>query len=133
MEESGFSAEPSKLGSSVGDFVVDNKEYYTREFEKIQSATEIPRSWNMMAAIGGPFWGAARGMWGFFWTFMVLEILALVQIGKAPGVNSGPTNSLVSKKCSPRSSPSWTSTRPHSPKVAKTLLDIWQDLKICRR
>ena len=82
MEESGFSAEPSKLGSSVGDFVVDNKEYYTREFEKIQSATEFPRSWNMMAAIGGPFWGAARGLWGFFWTFMVLEILALVQIGK---------------------------------------------------
>ena len=82
MEESGFSAGPSKLGSSVGDFVVDNKDYYTREFEKIQSATEIPRSWNMMAAIGGPFWGAARGLWGFFWTFMVLEILALVQIGK---------------------------------------------------
>jgi glycine betaine/proline transport system permease protein len=82
MEESGFSAEPSKLGSSIGDFVVDNKEYYTHEFEKIQSATKIPRSWNMMAAIGGPFWGAARGMWGFFWTFMVLEILALVQIGK---------------------------------------------------
>ncbi|MFT5218696.1 MAG: glycine betaine/proline transport system permease protein [Planctomycetota bacterium] len=82
MEESGFSAEPSKLGSSVDDFVIDNKAYYTHEFEKIQSATKIPRSWNLMAAIGGPFWGAARGLWGFFWTFMVLEILALVQIGK---------------------------------------------------
>ena len=35
-----------------------------------------------MAALVGPFWGAARGLWGYFWTFMVLEILALVQIGK---------------------------------------------------
>ena len=82
MQESGFSAEPSKLGSSVGEFVGENKEYYTREFEKIQSATELPRSWNTMAAVFGPFWGAARGLWGFFWTFLVLEIIAWVQIGK---------------------------------------------------
>ena len=59
MQETGFSAEPSKLGSSVGEFVVENKDYYTREFNKIQSATEFPRSWNMMAAIAGPFWSAA--------------------------------------------------------------------------
>ncbi|MFT7671703.1 MAG: glycine betaine/proline transport system permease protein [Gammaproteobacteria bacterium] len=82
MQESGFSAEPAKLGSSIDDFVVENTEYYRREFEKIQSATKIPRSWNIWAAIGGPFWGAARGLWGGFWTFLVLEILALVQIGK---------------------------------------------------
>jgi len=82
MEESGFSAEPNKLGSSVSDFVGPNSEYYVREFDKIQSATEFPKSWNTMAAIVGPFWGAARGLWGHFWTFMVLETLALVQIGK---------------------------------------------------
>ena len=35
-----------------------------------------------MAALAGPFWGAARGLWGFFWTFLVLEVLALVQIGR---------------------------------------------------
>ncbi len=82
MQESGFSAEPKQLTSSVGDFVGANSDYYSREFEKIQSATEFPKSWNMMAAIAGPFWGAARGLWGFFWTFLVLEILAFVQIGK---------------------------------------------------
>jgi len=82
MNDTGFSAEPSILSSSVGDFVGPNSEYYIREFEKIQSATEFPRSWNMMAAVAGPFWGAARGLWGYFWSFMVLEILALVQIGK---------------------------------------------------
>jgi glycine betaine/proline transport system permease protein len=102
MEESGFSAEPSKLGSTVGDFVVDNQEYYTREFDKIQSATEIPRSWNMMAAIGGPFWGAARGLWGFFWTFMVLEILALVQIGKGAWGDLGAAQMARIEKMTPK-------------------------------
>ncbi len=82
MQESGFSADANHLSSSVGDFVVENTEYYSREFEKIQSATEFPKSWNTMAAVAGPFWGAARGLWGYFWTFMVLEILAFVQIGK---------------------------------------------------
>ena len=82
MQESGFSTNANHLSSSVGDFVVKNTEYYSREFEKIQSATEFPKSWNTMAAVAGPFWGAARGLWGYFWTFMVLEILAFVQIGK---------------------------------------------------
>ena len=72
MQETGLSPAPNKLGSTVGDFVVVNQDYYIREFDTIQSATDIPRSCNTMAAIAGPFWGAARGLWGFFWTFMVL-------------------------------------------------------------
>ncbi len=76
------SAETNQLASSVEDFVGTNGAYYSREFNKIQSVTKFPYSWNWMAAIAGPFWGAARGLWGFFWTFLVLEILALVQLGK---------------------------------------------------
>ena len=68
MQETGFSAEPNKLSASVGDFVGTHQEYYSREFVKIQSATQFPWSWNSMAAIAGPFWGAARGLWGIFWT-----------------------------------------------------------------
>ena len=82
MQETGFSAEPDKLGSTIADFVGENQEYYSREFDKIQSSTKFPLSWNSKAAIFGPFWGAARGLWGFFWTFIVLEVLALVQLGK---------------------------------------------------
>ena len=82
MQETGMTAKPNALGSSVSDFVEVNNEYYVGEFDKIQSATKTPRSWNLMAAVAGPFWGAARGLWGYFWTFLVLEILALVQIGK---------------------------------------------------
>ena len=75
-------ASENALGGSIGEFVGRNKDYYVREFEKIQSATELPRSWNRMATLAGPFWGAARGLWGYFWTFMVLELFALVQIGR---------------------------------------------------
>ena len=82
MQETGFSAGPKALGSSVAEFVKENDGYYSKEFNKIQSATKFPWSWNTMAAVAGPFWGAARGLWGFFWIFMVLELLALVQIGK---------------------------------------------------
>ena len=81
MQETGFSA-PPRLASSVGDFAGVRPAYYGREFDKIQSATRFPWSWNTMAALAGPFWGAARGLWGFFWTFLVLEVLALVQIGR---------------------------------------------------
>ena len=35
-----------------------------------------------MASLAGPLWGACRGMWGFFWMFLILEVLALVQIGR---------------------------------------------------
>ena len=82
MQETGFTAPPDRLAGSVGDFAGARPAYYGREFEKIQSAVRFPWSWNTAAALAGPFWGAARGLWGFFWTFLVLEILALVQIGR---------------------------------------------------
>ncbi len=71
-----------KLNSSVKDFVEHNEIYYSKEFNKIQSATKFPWTWNTMAALSGPFWAAGRGLWGQFWAFMILELLALVQIGR---------------------------------------------------
>ena len=72
----------NSLASSVGDFVGTNKGYYSQEFARIQAAVRFPKSWNTGAVLGGPFWGASRGLWGYFWTFLVLEVLALVQIGR---------------------------------------------------
>ena len=82
MKETGLSAGPSNLSSSVGDFVGQNDEYYNQEFDKIQSATKFPWTWNTMAAVAGPFWASARGLWGQFWIFLILELLAFVQIGR---------------------------------------------------
>ena len=82
MQITEFTAPPDRHVSSVDNFAGVRHGYYGREFEKIQSATRFPWSWNTMAALAGPFWGAGRGLWGFFWAFLVLEVLALVQIGR---------------------------------------------------
>ena len=82
MQESGNAEEPVRLASSVGNFVLTRQAYYSRKFEKIQAATRFPWSWNWVAALAGPFWGASRGLWGYFWMFLILEVLALVQIGR---------------------------------------------------
>ena len=82
MEQNGHSRNPVELASSTASFVGTGQEYYGREFEKIQAATRFPFSWNSAAALAGPFWGAYRSLWGYFWMFLILEVLALVQIGR---------------------------------------------------
>ncbi len=82
MTDTGLELGASDLDHSIGEFVKENEEYYSAEFEKIQGTTGFPWSWNPMAAIVGPLWGAWRGAWGFFWTFLVLELFAFVQLGR---------------------------------------------------
>ena len=82
MQETEFSGQPDRLASSVDNFAGQGHAYYSREFGRIQSATRFPWSWNLMASLAGPLWGACRGMWGFFWMFLILEVLAFVQIGR---------------------------------------------------
>lgn len=65
---------------SIAKFVGTKAPYYGKEFTRIQGKTGFSGSWNMWAAIFGPIWGASRGAWGFFWSFLILELFALVQI-----------------------------------------------------
>ncbi len=80
--DTGLEKGPQNLDHSVGEFVKENSGYYSAEFAKIQGTTGFAWSWNTMAAVCGPMWAAARGVWGFFWTFLVLELFAFVQIGR---------------------------------------------------
>jgi glycine betaine/proline transport system permease protein len=82
MTDTGLELGPKSLDSSVSEFVKENESYYSAEFAKIQGTTGFAWSWNTMAAVFGPLWGAWRGAWGFFWTFLVLELFALVQLGR---------------------------------------------------
>jgi len=82
MSDSGLEMGPRSLDSSVAEFVQENEPYYSKQFSKIQGTNGFAFSWNSMAALFGPMWGAFRGAWGFFWTFLVLELFALVQIGR---------------------------------------------------
>ena len=82
MTDTGLELGPKSLSASIDDFAKKKHEYYADAFEKIQGKTGFAWSWNWAAALGGPLWGAFRGLWGFFWTFLVLELFALVQLGR---------------------------------------------------
>lgn len=73
---------PSADGRSVADFAHRNPAYYERVFAHIQGQTGFAWTWNTAAALFGPLWAAARGIWGYFWSFLILELFALVQIGR---------------------------------------------------
>lgn len=80
--DTGLELGPRSLNASVDDFVQENAPYYSAAFAKIQGTNGFAFCWNTAAALLGPIWAAFRGVWGFFWTFLVLELFALVQIGR---------------------------------------------------
>ena len=82
MSESGLIPERRSVATGVANFANENAAYYEKAFARIQSTTGFTFSWNMAAALLGPIWGALRGLWGFFWTFLILELFALVQVGR---------------------------------------------------
>ncbi len=82
MTDTGLELGASTVDTSVEEFAKVNQDYYATEFEKIQGTNGMPWSWNTMAAVFGPLWGAFRGAWGFFWTFLALELFVLVQLGR---------------------------------------------------
>jgi len=67
---------------SVKDFAGLNHEYYEKEFKKIESNNRAIFSFNISAALFGPFWSAARNLWSFFWLSAITNLIALVNIGK---------------------------------------------------
>lgn len=80
--DTGLESGPRTQNASIAEFVQENVPYYSTAFSKIQDATGFVVSWNSAAALLGPVWAAFRGVWGFFWTFLILELFAFVQIGR---------------------------------------------------
>ncbi|MEO0700876.1 MAG: ABC transporter permease subunit [Pseudomonadota bacterium] len=78
------------LDASINEFAQENGDYYAQAFHKIHDTTNaIPKTFNLWAAILGPFWAASRAVWGMFWAFLILEIIAWVQIGRGAWGNPG--------------------------------------------
>ena len=78
------------LDNSIKEFAEVNGEYYAEAFHKIHDNTgKLPSTFNLWAAILGPIWAASRAIWGMFWTFLILEIIAWVQIGRGAWGNPG--------------------------------------------
>ena len=78
------------LDASIHEFAEENGEYYAAAFHKIHDNTSsLPKTFNLWAAVLGPIWAASRAIWGMFWTFLILEIIAWVQIGRGLWGNPG--------------------------------------------
>ncbi|WP_421707305.1 ABC transporter permease [Algihabitans sp.] len=83
----------AELDASIARFVERNPDYYAKAFHRIHDTTRgIPLTFNWAAALFGPAWAAARGAWGFFWGFLILEIIAWVQIGRGTWGELGAEN-----------------------------------------
>ena len=72
-----FISEPS-----IAAFVGRRAGYYRREFERLGTATGYVVSFNPAAALLGPLWLGARHLWAWFWPFLILETLAVVQLSR---------------------------------------------------
>ncbi len=71
------------LDASIRDFAGENGDYYVKAFHRIHAATgPLPNTFNLAAALLGPLWSGARAVWGMFWGFLILEMIAWVQIGR---------------------------------------------------
>ncbi|WP_299843027.1 proline/glycine betaine ABC transporter permease [uncultured Roseovarius sp.] len=78
------------LDNSIREFAEVNGDYYIGAFHKIHDATGVlPNTFNLWAAVLGPLWAASRAIWGMFWTFLILEVIAWVQIGRGWWGNPG--------------------------------------------
>ncbi len=78
------------LDASISEFAAKNGGYYAAAFHRIHESTGlVPLTFNAAAALLGPVWAAMRGVWGFFWAFLLLEMIAWVQIGRGAWGNLG--------------------------------------------
>ncbi|MEL6775262.1 MAG: hypothetical protein AAFP23_10885, partial [Pseudomonadota bacterium] len=78
------------LDASIREFAGENGDYYVDKFHRIfEKTSPLPNTFNQAAALAGPAWAATRGVWAMFWAFLILEIIAWVQIGRGLWGNPG--------------------------------------------
>ena len=65
----------------AAEFAGPRGEYYARAFADIQSGA-ARFVFNPAAALLGPLWSGARGLWGFFWLSLFVETFVIVQFGR---------------------------------------------------
>ncbi len=71
-----------RMNGLIDTFVETNKPYYRRVFAHMMQAPGYSMTLNWAAAILGPIWFGARGIWSWFLGVLLLESLAYIQIGR---------------------------------------------------
>ena len=72
-------ATATEIGNQVATFVGSNGAYYATQFQRL---AEGSYTFNWAAALLGPLWAAARGLWSLFWVAMAADIIALIVIAR---------------------------------------------------
>ena len=67
---------------NVRVFVRTNGEDYIRQFDRIGASVKFTATFNPMAGLFGSIWFGARGLWSWALPFLVIEMLAIVQIAR---------------------------------------------------
>lgn len=69
---------PTKVGpDQLKRFCGWHADYYLRMFERFAGPGRAGLSLNPAALVGGPYWAAARGLWGLFWLGFLLDMFTL--------------------------------------------------------
>lgn len=71
------------------EFIGPNATYYQRKFRLIDEAKGISFTFNWAAALFGTVWWISRQMWSWFWLFLFVETIAIVQISRGLFANLG--------------------------------------------
>ena len=74
------SANDASRNQLLAQFVQSNPTYYQRAFSRINARTGFVWSFNWAAALFGPVWFGARGLWKWGLPFVIAETFGLVQI-----------------------------------------------------
>ena len=68
--------------AQITKFVRTNADYYITQFDRIGSEAKFGWTINLWAGLLGPIWFAARGLWNWGLSFLIIEIFAFVQIAR---------------------------------------------------
>jgi len=66
----------------IAEFVQSGVAYYQRQFAKIGGKSGFCLTFNLAAALLGPIWFGMRGLWNWGLPFVILETMAMVQLGR---------------------------------------------------
>ncbi len=74
---------------AIAEFVEYGAEYYKKQFDRLDDSSGFVLSFNAAAALLGSIWWCARHLWSYFWIFLTLETIALVQVCRGLFANLG--------------------------------------------
>ncbi|WP_372881246.1 ABC transporter permease subunit [Psychromonas sp.] len=75
--------------ASIHRFTERKEDYYSEHFSNIQSNNRLHISFNLCAALFGPFWAATRRVWGFFWISSIALLFSFILLGQGLWGNLG--------------------------------------------